>query len=134
MLPESRRYGSFQGFCSVRDVLPVRHRLHGDNTRDCFLFLFFSSIWSTAKDRAEKKRQKGAQPKGSGEATRSQPRAEDGVTQPPPPAPKSSQRTPASSERESLGKEKPTKDSLRRGERGFRHVLLLLSHCFFNDC
>uniref|UniRef100_A0A8C3BYM4 Collagen alpha-1(XX) chain n=1 Tax=Cairina moschata TaxID=8855 RepID=A0A8C3BYM4_CAIMO len=68
-----------------------------------------------AKDRAEKKRQKGAQPKGSGEATRSQPHAEDGVTQTPPPAPKSSQRTPASSERESLGKEKPTKDSLRRG-------------------
>ncbi|XP_068556910.1 collagen alpha-1(XX) chain isoform X2 [Anas acuta] len=68
-----------------------------------------------AKDRAEKKRQKGAQPKGSGEATRSQPHAEAGVTQTPPPAPKSSQRTPASSERESLGKEKPTKDSLRRG-------------------
>eukprot|EP00075_Anas_platyrhynchos_P039598 XP_027328851.1 collagen alpha-1(XX) chain isoform X2 [Anas platyrhynchos] len=68
-----------------------------------------------AKDRAEKKRQKGAQPKGSGEATRSQPHAEASVTQTPPPAPKSSQRSPASSERESLGKEKPTKDSLRRG-------------------
>uniref|UniRef100_A0A8B9SWE1 Collagen alpha-1(XX) chain n=1 Tax=Anas platyrhynchos TaxID=8839 RepID=A0A8B9SWE1_ANAPL len=72
--------------------------------------------WCTQqKDRAEKKRQKGAQPKGSGEATRSQPHAEAGVTQTPPPAPKSSQRSPASSERESLGKEKPTKDSLRRG-------------------
>uniref|UniRef100_U3IHX3 Collagen type XX alpha 1 chain n=1 Tax=Anas platyrhynchos platyrhynchos TaxID=8840 RepID=U3IHX3_ANAPP len=69
----------------------------------------------TAKDKAEKKRQKGAQPKGSGEATRSQPHAEASVTQTPPPAPKSSQRSPASSERESLGKEKPTKDSLRRG-------------------
>ncbi|KAM9178131.1 collagen alpha-1(XX) chain [Mergus octosetaceus] len=68
-----------------------------------------------AKDKAEKKRQKGAQPKGSGEATRSQPHAEASVTQTPPPAPKSSQRTPASSEQESLGKEKPTKDSLRRG-------------------
>ncbi|XP_071882468.1 collagen alpha-1(XX) chain isoform X2 [Anas platyrhynchos] len=68
-----------------------------------------------AKDKAEKKRQKGAQPKGSGEATRSQPHAEASVTQTPPPAPKSSQRSPASSERESLGKEKPTKDSLRRG-------------------
>ncbi|XP_032054527.1 collagen alpha-1(XX) chain isoform X1 [Aythya fuligula] len=68
-----------------------------------------------AKDRAEKKRQKGAQPKGSGEATRSQLHAEASVTQTPPPAPKSSQRTPASSERESVGKEKPTKDSLRRG-------------------
>ncbi|XP_035200115.1 collagen alpha-1(XX) chain isoform X2 [Oxyura jamaicensis] len=68
-----------------------------------------------AKDRAEKKRQKGAQPKGSGEATRSQPNADASVTQTPPPAPKSSQRTPTNSERESLGKEKPTKDSLRRG-------------------
>nr|XP_047930699.1 collagen alpha-1(XX) chain isoform X2 [Anser cygnoides] len=68
-----------------------------------------------AKDRAERKRQKGTQPKGSGEATRSQPHAEAAVTQTPQRAPKSSQRTPANSERESLGKEKPTKDSLRRG-------------------
>ncbi|XP_047930699.2 collagen alpha-1(XX) chain isoform X2 [Anser cygnoides] len=68
-----------------------------------------------AKDRAERKRQKGTQPKGSGEATRSQPHAEAAVTQTPQPAPKSSQRAPANSERESLGKEKPTKDSLRRG-------------------
>uniref|UniRef100_A0A8B9BMR7 Collagen alpha-1(XX) chain n=1 Tax=Anser brachyrhynchus TaxID=132585 RepID=A0A8B9BMR7_9AVES len=68
-----------------------------------------------AKDRAERKRQKGTQPKGSGEATRSQSHAEAAETQTPQPAPKSSQRTPANSERESLGKEKPTKDSLRRG-------------------
>ncbi|XP_040431853.1 collagen alpha-1(XX) chain isoform X2 [Cygnus olor] len=68
-----------------------------------------------AKDRAERKRQKGTQPKGSGEATRSQPHAEAAVTQTPLPAPKSSQRTPANSERESVGKEKPKKDSLRRG-------------------
>ncbi|XP_042688243.1 collagen alpha-1(XX) chain isoform X1 [Centrocercus urophasianus] len=66
-----------------------------------------------AKDRAEKKRHKGTQPKGSGETTRSQPSV--GVTQTPSPTTKSSQRTTANVERESLGKEKPTRDSLRRG-------------------
>lgn len=103
-------------------------RLHGDNTaRDN---VGFFSLWSTAKDKAEKKRQKGTQPKGSGETTRNQPSLEASVTGPTPTTTRSSQRTPANSERESLGKEKPTKDSLRRGERGFKHVLLLLPHCF----
>uniref|UniRef100_A0A8C9EZT5 Collagen type XX alpha 1 chain n=1 Tax=Pavo cristatus TaxID=9049 RepID=A0A8C9EZT5_PAVCR len=66
-----------------------------------------------AKDRAEKKRHKGTQPKGSGETMRSQPSV--GVTQTPSPTTKSSQRATANAERESLGKEKPTRDSLRRG-------------------
>ncbi|XP_021272591.1 collagen alpha-1(XX) chain isoform X2 [Numida meleagris] len=66
-----------------------------------------------AKDRAEKKRHKGTQPKGTGETVRSQPSA--GVTQTPSPTTKSSQRATASMEREPLGKEKPTRDSLRRG-------------------
>uniref|UniRef100_A0A8C3KZX4 Collagen type XX alpha 1 chain n=1 Tax=Chrysolophus pictus TaxID=9089 RepID=A0A8C3KZX4_CHRPC len=66
-----------------------------------------------AKDRAEKKRHKGTQPKGSGETMRSQPSV--GVTQTPSPTTKSSQRITANAERESLGKEKPTRDSLRRG-------------------
>uniref|UniRef100_A0A8B9RR36 Collagen alpha-1(XX) chain n=1 Tax=Accipiter nisus TaxID=211598 RepID=A0A8B9RR36_9AVES len=69
----------------------------------------------TAKDKAEKKRQKGTQPKGSGETTRNQPSLEASVTGATPTTTRSSQRTPANSERESLGKEKPTKDSLRRG-------------------
>uniref|UniRef100_A0A8C0AQ17 Collagen alpha-1(XX) chain n=1 Tax=Buteo japonicus TaxID=224669 RepID=A0A8C0AQ17_9AVES len=69
----------------------------------------------TAKDKAEKKRQKGTQPKGSGEATRNQPSLEASVTGATPTTTRSSQRTPANSEREPLGKEKPTKDSLRRG-------------------
>ncbi|XP_072206162.1 collagen alpha-1(XX) chain [Excalfactoria chinensis] len=66
-----------------------------------------------AKDRAEKKRHKGTQPKGSGETMRSQPSV--GVTQTPSPTTKSSQRATADVEQESLGKEKPTRDSLRRG-------------------
>uniref|UniRef100_A0A669NZU2 Collagen alpha-1(XX) chain n=1 Tax=Phasianus colchicus TaxID=9054 RepID=A0A669NZU2_PHACC len=66
-----------------------------------------------AKDRAEKKRHKGTQPKGSGETMRNQPSV--GVTQTPSPTTKSSQRITANVERESLGKEKPTRDSLRRG-------------------
>eukprot|EP00076_Gallus_gallus_P000139 NP_001004392.2 collagen alpha-1(XX) chain precursor [Gallus gallus] len=66
-----------------------------------------------AKDRAEKKRHKGTQPKGSGETMRSQPSV--GVTQTPPPTTKSSQRATANTEREPPGKEKPTRDSLRRG-------------------
>uniref|UniRef100_A0A8C0EXE8 Collagen alpha-1(XX) chain n=1 Tax=Bubo bubo TaxID=30461 RepID=A0A8C0EXE8_BUBBB len=69
----------------------------------------------TAKERAEKKRQKGTQPKGSGETTKKQASTEASVTEATPTTTRSSQRTPANSERESLGKEKPTKDSLRRG-------------------
>uniref|UniRef100_A0A672UI40 Collagen alpha-1(XX) chain n=1 Tax=Strigops habroptila TaxID=2489341 RepID=A0A672UI40_STRHB len=69
----------------------------------------------TAKDRTEKKRQKGIQPKGLGETTRNQPGVEASVTGATPTTTKSSQHTPASPEREPLGKEKPTKDSLRRG-------------------
>ncbi|XP_074965293.1 collagen alpha-1(XX) chain isoform X3 [Phalacrocorax aristotelis] len=69
----------------------------------------------TAKDRAEKKRQKGTQPKGSGETIRNQPSVEAGVTEATPTTTKSSQRTPGNPERETLGKENPTKDSLRRG-------------------
>lgn len=88
------------------------------------------SLWSTAKARAEKKRQKGTQPKGSGGTTRNQHSVEASVTEAAPTTTRSSQRTPAASERESLGKEKPAKDSLRRGERGFKHGLLFLAHCF----
>uniref|UniRef100_A0A8C8B081 Collagen alpha-1(XX) chain n=1 Tax=Otus sunia TaxID=257818 RepID=A0A8C8B081_9STRI len=69
----------------------------------------------TAKERAEKKRQKGTQPKGSGETTKIQASTEASATEATPTTTRSSQRTPANSERESLGKEKPTKDSLRRG-------------------
>ncbi|XP_064321479.1 collagen alpha-1(XX) chain isoform X3 [Phalacrocorax carbo] len=69
----------------------------------------------TAKDRAEKKRQKGTQPKGSGETIRNQPSVEAGMTEATPTTTKSSQRTPGNPERETLGKENPTKDSLRRG-------------------
>lgn len=79
------------------------------------------SLWSTAKDRAEKKRQKGIQPKSSGETTRNQPSVQASVTE---------TTTTPHAEQESSGKEKPTKDSLRRGERGFKHVLLLLP-CYF---
>lgn len=88
------------------------------------------SLWSTAKDRAEKKRQKGIQPKGLGETTRNQPSVEGSATGATSTPTKSSQRSPASPERESLGKLKPTKDSLRRGEKGFKHVLLLLPCCY----
>jgi len=89
--------------------------------------MYSFSVWSTAKDRAEKKRHKGTQPKGSGETMRSQPSV--GVTQTPPPTTKSSQRATANTEREPPGKEKPTRDSLRRGESCFKHVPLSVSHC-----
>uniref|UniRef100_A0A663MU80 Collagen alpha-1(XX) chain n=1 Tax=Athene cunicularia TaxID=194338 RepID=A0A663MU80_ATHCN len=69
----------------------------------------------TAKERAEKKRQKGTQPKGSGETTKKQASTEAGVTEATPTTTRSSQRPPANPERETLGKEKPTKDSLKRG-------------------
>ncbi|XP_025948628.2 collagen alpha-1(XX) chain [Dromaius novaehollandiae] len=72
-------------------------------------------LTQTAKDRTEKKRQRGSQSKVSGEAVRNQPSAEASVTETTPTSTKSSQRTPANSGRESLGKEKPTKDSLKRG-------------------
>ncbi|XP_054701975.1 collagen alpha-1(XX) chain isoform X5 [Grus americana] len=72
-------------------------------------------LTQSAKDRAEKKRQKVTQPKGSGETTRNHPSVEASVTEATPTTTRSAQRTPANSERESLGKEKPTKDSLRRG-------------------
>lgn len=90
--------------------------------------MYSFSVWSTAKDRAEKKRHKGTQPKGSGETTRSQPSV--GVTQTPSPTTKSPQRATANVEQESLGKEKPTRDSLRRGESCSMHVLLSVPHCF----
>uniref|UniRef100_A0A8C4TTP3 Collagen alpha-1(XX) chain n=1 Tax=Falco tinnunculus TaxID=100819 RepID=A0A8C4TTP3_FALTI len=73
-----------------------------------------SLLTHTAKDRAETKRQKGNQPKASGE-TRNRPGVEASVTEATPTTMKSSQRTPGNSERQSLGKEKATKDSLRRG-------------------
>ncbi|KFV72898.1 Collagen alpha-1(XX) chain, partial [Struthio camelus australis] len=69
----------------------------------------------TAKDRTEKKRQKGSQSKVSGEAVRNQPSAEASVTEATTTSTKLLQRTPANSGQESLGKEKPRKDSLRRG-------------------
>ncbi|XP_075624813.1 collagen alpha-1(XX) chain isoform X4 [Balearica regulorum gibbericeps] len=72
-------------------------------------------LTQSAKDRAEKKRQKVTQPKGSGETTRNHPSVEASVTEATPTTTRSTQRVPANSERESLGKEKPTKDSLRRG-------------------
>uniref|UniRef100_A0A8C5TCW1 Collagen alpha-1(XX) chain n=1 Tax=Malurus cyaneus samueli TaxID=2593467 RepID=A0A8C5TCW1_9PASS len=74
-----------------------------------------TALSHTAKDRAEKKRQKGNQPKSSGETTRNQPSVEGSVTETTSTTPKSSPHTPANSERESPGREKPPKDSLRRG-------------------
>uniref|UniRef100_U3K793 Collagen alpha-1(XX) chain n=1 Tax=Ficedula albicollis TaxID=59894 RepID=U3K793_FICAL len=69
----------------------------------------------TAKDRAEKKRQKGIQPKSSGETTRNQPSVEASVTEITSTTLKSSPHTAAKVEQEPAGKEKPPKDSLRRG-------------------
>ncbi|XP_062360948.1 collagen alpha-1(XX) chain [Cinclus cinclus] len=74
-----------------------------------------TALSQTAKDRAEKKRQKGIQPKNSGEMTRNQPSVEVSVTETTSTTPKSSPHTAANTERESSGKEKPTKDSLRQG-------------------
>ncbi|XP_071616240.1 collagen alpha-1(XX) chain [Heliangelus exortis] len=66
-----------------------------------------------AKDRAEKKRQKGSQPKGSGDTIRKQPSLEASITEAT--TTKSAQHVPTSSEGDSPGKERPSKDSLRRG-------------------
>uniref|UniRef100_A0A8C9NNF7 Collagen alpha-1(XX) chain n=2 Tax=Carduelinae TaxID=37599 RepID=A0A8C9NNF7_SERCA len=74
-----------------------------------------TALSHSAKDRAEKKRQKGIQPKSSGEVTKNQPSVEASGTDTASTTPKSSQDTPANAERESPGKEKPPKDSLRRG-------------------
>ncbi|XP_077043417.1 collagen alpha-1(XX) chain [Agelaius phoeniceus] len=74
-----------------------------------------TALSHSAKDRAERKRQKGIQPKSSGEVTRNQPNVEASMTETASTAPKSSQHNPANAERESPGKEKTPKDSLRRG-------------------
>ncbi|NWY68605.1 COKA1 protein, partial [Erithacus rubecula] len=74
-----------------------------------------TALSQTAKGRAEKKRQKGIQPKSSGETTRNQPNVEASVTETTSTTPKSSPHTAANAEQESPGKEKPPKDSLRRG-------------------
>ncbi|RLV97492.1 hypothetical protein DV515_00011707 [Chloebia gouldiae] len=74
-----------------------------------------TALAHSAKDRAEKKRQKGIQPKSSGETTRNQPSVEASVTEAASTTPKSSLHTPANTEQESPGKEKPPKDPLRRG-------------------
>ncbi|XP_054247953.1 collagen alpha-1(XX) chain [Indicator indicator] len=68
-----------------------------------------------AKNRTEKKRQKGTQTKGSGEAVRNQPSAEASMAEAAPTPTRSSQRSPANTERETPGKQKPTRDSLRQG-------------------
>uniref|UniRef100_A0A8C3MDP1 Uncharacterized protein n=1 Tax=Geospiza parvula TaxID=87175 RepID=A0A8C3MDP1_GEOPR len=74
-----------------------------------------TALSHSAKDRAERKRQKGIQPKSSGEMARNQPSVEASMTETASTTPKSSQHTPADAERETPGKEKPPKDSLRRG-------------------
>uniref|UniRef100_H0ZAW9 Collagen type XX alpha 1 chain n=1 Tax=Taeniopygia guttata TaxID=59729 RepID=H0ZAW9_TAEGU len=74
-----------------------------------------TALSHSAKDRAEKKRQKGIQPKSPGETTRNQPSVEASVTETASTTPKSSPHTPANTEQESPGKEKPPKDPLRRG-------------------
>ncbi|XP_010218191.1 PREDICTED: collagen alpha-1(XX) chain-like, partial [Tinamus guttatus] len=72
-------------------------------------------LTQTAKDRTERKRQKGSHAKVSGEAMRNRASAEASVTEATATSTRSPQRTPANTGRESPGKEKPTKDSLKRG-------------------
>ncbi|XP_067410193.1 collagen alpha-1(XX) chain [Emydura macquarii macquarii] len=68
----------------------------------------------TAKGRPEKKRQKAAIIKGSGESPQSKPNTELSVTETPTTL-KTTQRSPTKSERGDLGKEKHTKETLKRG-------------------
>ncbi|XP_074867948.1 collagen alpha-1(XX) chain isoform X2 [Carettochelys insculpta] len=68
----------------------------------------------TAKDRPDRRRQKAAASKGSSETLQRKPNSEFSVTETPT-TPKMTQRSPTKSVRGDLGKEKNTKEALKRG-------------------
>lgn len=70
----------------------------------------------TAKDRPERRRQKAAGAKGPSETLQGKPNTEFSVTETPT-ALQTTQRSPAKSEQGDLGKEKHTKETLKRGSR-----------------
>ncbi|XP_019365652.1 PREDICTED: collagen alpha-1(XX) chain [Gavialis gangeticus] len=73
------------------------------------------SFTQTAKDRPEKKRQKSTVSKSSSEKPQSKPSTGLGMTEATPTTMKTPQHGQTKSEREDLSKEKPTKETLRRG-------------------
>lgn len=86
------------------------HDIAGDNG------LLSVIICNAAKDRPEKKRQKAAVSKSSSEKPRSKPSTGLGMTEATLTTVKTPQHGQTKSERDDLSKEKPTKETLRRGE------------------